>query len=85
MQISVVIFSNFSAKLKRRKPFGTKQIILECSEYRPCLLDSQNKVYWIFSCLAGWPFYAGVIASAGHLAWQVSSVDIHSRADCNSK
>ncbi|KAG6551280.1 hypothetical protein Mapa_007207 [Marchantia paleacea] len=38
-----------------------------------------------FSADLGWPFYAGVIASAGHLAWQVSSVDIHSRADCNSK
>ncbi|BBN06972.1 4-hydroxybenzoate polyprenyltransferase [Marchantia polymorpha subsp. ruderalis] len=38
-----------------------------------------------FNADLGWPFYAGVIASAGHLAWQVSSVDIHSRADCNSK
>jgi 4-hydroxybenzoate polyprenyltransferase len=33
----------------------------------------------------GWPFYVGVAGAAGHLAWQVSTVDIHSRVDCNSK
>ncbi|KAL3679344.1 hypothetical protein R1sor_022300 [Riccia sorocarpa] len=33
----------------------------------------------------GWPFYAGIAASAGHLAWQVYTVDINDRADCNSK
>ncbi|KAL2632488.1 hypothetical protein R1flu_003967 [Riccia fluitans] len=33
----------------------------------------------------GWPFYAGIVASGGHLAWQVYTVDINDRADCNSK
>jgi len=33
----------------------------------------------------GWPFYLGVGATAGHLAWQVYTVDTHSRADCNDK
>lgn len=33
----------------------------------------------------GWPFYVGVAATAGHLAWQVSTVDTRSRADCNEK
>ena len=40
---------------------------------------------------AGWevgmtsPFYVGLAAAAGHLAWQISSVDLASRADCLAK
>ncbi|KAL3675748.1 hypothetical protein R1sor_025696 [Riccia sorocarpa] len=33
----------------------------------------------------GWPFYAGVVASACHLAWQVKTVDTDNPADCSSK
>ncbi|KAL3688874.1 hypothetical protein R1sor_015183 [Riccia sorocarpa] len=33
----------------------------------------------------GWPFYAGVVASACHLAWQVYTVDTDNPADCSSK
>lgn len=33
----------------------------------------------------GWPFYAGIAATAGHLAWQVSTVNIQNRVDCNAK
>ena len=36
-------------------------------------------------CYTGWPFYVGVAAAAGHLAWQVSSVNTQSRVDCNAK
>ncbi|CAM6125345.1 unnamed protein product [Calypogeia fissa] len=38
-----------------------------------------------YNCGLGWPFYAGMVATAGHLAWQVSTVDIQNRVDCNSK
>lgn len=30
-------------------------------------------------------YYAGVAACAGHLAWQVASVDLDSPADCQAK
>jgi len=33
----------------------------------------------------GWPFYAVMTTAAGHLAWQILTVDISSRADCNRK
>lgn len=34
---------------------------------------------------AGPAYYAGVAACAGHLAWQVSSVDLDDPADCQRK
>lgn len=30
-------------------------------------------------------YYAGVAAAGGHLAWQISSVDLDSRPDCAAK
>ena len=37
--------------------------------------------------LAGvhWLYFLGVLAVAGHLAWQVATVDIHDHADCLTK
>lgn len=34
---------------------------------------------------AAWPFYAVLAVSAGHLAWQVGTVDIHAPANCLAK
>ncbi|KAF4392572.1 hypothetical protein G4B88_015215 [Cannabis sativa] len=33
----------------------------------------------------GWPFYASLVAASGQLAWQISTVDLSSRDDCNKK
>lgn len=33
----------------------------------------------------GWPFYAFLAAASGQLAWQIWTVDLSSRADCNKK
>ncbi|KAJ9174280.1 hypothetical protein P3X46_017320 [Hevea brasiliensis] len=33
----------------------------------------------------GWPFYAFLAAASGHLAWQIWTVDLSCRADCNRK
>ena len=33
----------------------------------------------------GDPYYVGVTAAAAHLAWQLRSVDLRSRADCAAK
>ncbi|MCL7035617.1 hypothetical protein MKW94_029014 [Papaver nudicaule] len=33
----------------------------------------------------GWPFYASLMAASGQLAWQIWTVDLSSRADCNRK
>lgn len=38
-----------------------------------------------FNADVGWPFYAVMTTAAGHLAWQILTVDISSRADCNRK
>jgi len=38
-----------------------------------------------FNAAIGWPFYAVMTTAAGHLAWQILTVDISSRADCNRK
>ncbi|KDP37903.1 hypothetical protein JCGZ_05342 [Jatropha curcas] len=35
--------------------------------------------------LVGWPFYAFLAAASGHLTWQIWTVDLSSRADCNKK
>ncbi|MCW9003109.1 MAG: 4-hydroxybenzoate octaprenyltransferase [Rhodospirillales bacterium] len=37
--------------------------------------------------LAGlaWPFYVGLAFAAGHLMWQITTVDIHSPPDCLAK
>ncbi|XP_042424785.1 4-hydroxybenzoate polyprenyltransferase, mitochondrial-like [Zingiber officinale] len=32
-----------------------------------------------------WQYYTFLIAAAGHLGWQISTVDLSSRADCNRK
>ncbi|XP_066328917.1 4-hydroxybenzoate polyprenyltransferase, mitochondrial-like [Miscanthus floridulus] len=33
----------------------------------------------------GWPYYPFLVAAAAQLAWQVSTVDLSSRSDCNMK
>uniref|UniRef100_A0A0D6R2T3 4-hydroxybenzoate polyprenyltransferase, mitochondrial n=1 Tax=Araucaria cunninghamii TaxID=56994 RepID=A0A0D6R2T3_ARACU len=33
----------------------------------------------------GWPFYVVMTTAAGHLAWQIMTLDISSRVDCNRK
>ncbi|XP_075668232.1 4-hydroxybenzoate polyprenyltransferase, mitochondrial-like [Castanea sativa] len=33
----------------------------------------------------GWPYYAFLTAASGQLAWQIQTVDLSSRADCNRK
>ncbi|KAI4344852.1 hypothetical protein L6164_012039 [Bauhinia variegata] len=33
----------------------------------------------------GWPYYAFLASGAGQLAWQIWTVDLSSRADCNRK
>lgn len=37
------------------------------------------------SCWTGWPYYPFIAAAAAQLAWQVSTVDLSSRSDCNKK
>ena len=37
------------------------------------------------NCGAGWPYYAFLTAASGQLAWQIWTVDLSSRADCNRK
>lgn len=34
---------------------------------------------------AGVPYYASLAAASGHLAWQISSVQLNSREDCMAK
>lgn len=36
-------------------------------------------------CDAGWPYYACLVAASGHLVWQIWTVDLSSRIDCNKK
>lgn len=62
-------------------------VVVSLSEWE-CIKALWNWLkVWRFFCgwETGWPFYVGVAGAAGHLAWQVSTVDIHSRVDCNSK
>ncbi|KAH7414914.1 hypothetical protein KP509_14G017600 [Ceratopteris richardii] len=33
----------------------------------------------------GWPFYASLVGAATQLCWQIATVDLQNRADCNSK
>ncbi|KAL2492709.1 4-hydroxybenzoate polyprenyltransferase [Abeliophyllum distichum] len=33
----------------------------------------------------GWPYYTFLLAASGQLAWQILTVDLSSRADCNRK
>ncbi|PON38475.1 4-hydroxybenzoate polyprenyltransferase [Trema orientale] len=33
----------------------------------------------------GWPYYASLATASGQLAWQIWTVDLSSRADCNRK
>ncbi|PIA41799.1 hypothetical protein AQUCO_02200314v1 [Aquilegia coerulea] len=35
--------------------------------------------------LSGWPFYPFLMAASGQMAWQIWTVDLSSRADCNRK
>lgn len=30
-------------------------------------------------------YYGGLLAAAGHLGWQIATVDLSSRADCSAK
>ncbi|KAJ4710427.1 4-hydroxybenzoate polyprenyltransferase, mitochondrial [Melia azedarach] len=38
-----------------------------------------------FNAGIGWPYYAFLAAASGHLGWQMWTVDLSSRADCNRK
>ncbi|KAH8507985.1 hypothetical protein H0E87_010223 [Populus deltoides] len=38
-----------------------------------------------FNADIGWSFYAFLAAASGHLAWQIWTVDLSCRADCNRK
>ncbi|XP_027350136.1 4-hydroxybenzoate polyprenyltransferase, mitochondrial isoform X1 [Abrus precatorius] len=38
-----------------------------------------------FNAEIGWPYYASLVAATGHLGWQIWTVDLSSRADCNRK
>ncbi|KAF5450071.1 hypothetical protein F2P56_030450 [Juglans regia] len=38
-----------------------------------------------FNAGIGWPYYAFLAAASGQLAWQIWTVDLSSRADCNRK
>ncbi|XP_052203785.1 4-hydroxybenzoate polyprenyltransferase, mitochondrial [Diospyros lotus] len=38
-----------------------------------------------FNANIGWPFYAFLAVASGQLAWQILTVDLSSRADCNRK
>ncbi|XP_020239158.1 4-hydroxybenzoate polyprenyltransferase, mitochondrial [Cajanus cajan] len=38
-----------------------------------------------FNAEIGWPYYASLAAASGHLGWQIWTVDLSSRADCNRK
>ncbi|KAF3448257.1 hypothetical protein FNV43_RR08970 [Rhamnella rubrinervis] len=38
-----------------------------------------------FNAEIGWPYYAFLTAASGQLAWQIRTVDLSSRADCNRK
>ncbi|XP_059070545.1 uncharacterized protein LOC131061198 [Cryptomeria japonica] len=38
-----------------------------------------------FNAGLGWPFYVVMTTAAGHLAWQIMTLDTLSRADCNRK
>lgn len=33
----------------------------------------------------GWPYYAFLTAASGHIVWQILTVDLSCRADCNRK
>lgn len=38
-----------------------------------------------FNAEIGWPYYASLAAASGHLGWQIWTVDLSSRVDCNRK
>ncbi|CAJ1812810.1 unnamed protein product [Sphenostylis stenocarpa] len=38
-----------------------------------------------FNAEIGWPYYASLAVASGHLGWQIWTVDLSSRADCNRK
>ncbi|KAK7394935.1 hypothetical protein VNO78_15476 [Psophocarpus tetragonolobus] len=38
-----------------------------------------------FNAEIGWPYYASLAIASGHLGWQIWTVDLSSRADCNRK
>ncbi|KAB1201115.1 4-hydroxybenzoate polyprenyltransferase, mitochondrial [Morella rubra] len=38
-----------------------------------------------FNAGIGWPYYAFLAAASGQLAWQILTVDLSYRADCNRK
>ncbi|MCO5596003.1 hypothetical protein L7F22_050055 [Adiantum nelumboides] len=41
--------------------------------------------YLVSVSYTGWPFHVSLLGAAAHLCWQVSTVDLQSRADCNLK
>lgn len=44
-----------------------------------------HHIYFCSLSGAGWPYYAFLTAAAGHLAWQIGTVNLSCRADCNKK
>lgn len=62
------------------------------AELGTCLLCAIPYDFFIYSseCVlmfprAAWQYYTFLIAAAGHLGWQIFTVDLSSRADCNRK
>ncbi|KAJ7974017.1 4-hydroxybenzoate polyprenyltransferase, mitochondrial [Quillaja saponaria] len=46
--------------------------------------DKEDDLRWINTDI-GWPYYAFLAAASGQLAWQILTVDLSSRTDCNRK
>jgi len=44
-----------------------------------------NLGYAGYSASLGWPFYIGVAIAAGHVAWEIASVDLDDPIDCKEK
>lgn len=53
------------------------------SNFFSWLYFAYSNFFFIF--FPGWPYYVFLAGASGHLAWQIWTVDLSSRADCNSK
>lgn len=56
-----------------------------CSLFHDCLGCNNCFCVLIHMTGAGWPYYASLAVASGHLGWQIWTVDLSSRADCNRK
>lgn len=70
---------------------GVKSTALKLGDATPIWLAAFYAAATALLALAGylsgaaWPFYALLAVSAGHLVWQVATLDIHAPADCLAK